>query len=258
MKYFKLAAISIIFITFTAGLASAVSPTTSPTDRITPSPSTTLIDKLKQIEILKEKVATKAAELRENNKGATSGSVKSINDTSITLTTKKGEQTVSYAEDTVFFNMTDGNKSDPLDVKQAKKLKKNDQIAVLGYYDSSHTTLAAKYIYIVSIPLHIIGKIADKDTTNYTVTVKDAQGSSVIDIETYTKIYSYTKKSGLGRGGFSKLAENDVVHIFATPNPKEINRASALKIISFAFTLPTVTPAPSEKISSPSATPKSK
>lgn len=222
----------IIIITVITFIASASGSVAAVPDS-TPS-ATTFIDKLKQIEVLKEKIATKVAQLRENDKGGGSGTIKSLGNSTLTLTTKNGEQTFSYSDDTVFFKMTDGSKSDALDASYAKKLKVGDQIAILGYYDSNHTTLAAKYIYVVTIPLHIIGKIADIDKGNFTITVKEAKGNTLIDIETYTKIYSYSKKTGLGRGGFSKLSENDAVHIFATPNPKE-DRASAVKIITFAY-----------------------
>lgn len=226
---------------------------------ITATPSaTTFIDKLKQIEILKEKIATKVAELRKIEKGGILGTVKSSNDTSITITSKSKELTISYAEDTVFFKMHDGVKSDPLDSKQAKKLKPGEQIVALGYYDSSGTSLSTKYIYIYNPGVHIIGKIADKDLGNYTITVKEPKGNTLVDIETYTKIYTYNKKTGFGRGGFSKLKENDVVHIFATLNPKEENRVSATKIVSFTFS-PLTTPSPTtEKEASPTAKPTGK
>ncbi len=252
MKELKVFFILLLFIFTTNTHAAAASITATPS-------ATTFIDKLKQIEKLKEKIATKVAELRQKEKGGVFGTVKSANDTSITITSKSKEFIISYAEDTVFFKIHDGVKSDPLDSKQAKKLKPGEQIVALGYYDSSGTSLSTKYIYIYNPVVHIIGKIADKDPGNYTITVKGPVGITLVDIETYTKIYSYNKKSGLGRGGFSKLKENDVVHIFATLNLKEENRVSAAKIISFTFPMtPEASPTVAVKESSISATPKIK
>lgn len=241
--------IAIIFITFKSRTYAA-----SPTGIITPS-ATTIIDKLKQIEALKEKIATKVAQLREQEKGGASGTIKSIGNNTITLTTTSSEQTISFSEDTIFFKLTDGVKSDPIDWKQSKKLKSGDRIAVLGYFDSQHSTLSAKYIYLYTMPLHLIGKIADIDKSNYTITVKEPKGNTLIDIETYTKVFAYSKKTGLVRGGFSKFSDNDLVHIFAIANPKEDNRVSALKIISFTFGGNT-SPTPTEgKEASPTAKP---
>lgn len=228
-------------------------------DVATPS-ATGVIDKLKQIEMLKEKIATKVAQLRENEKSGVSGKVKSVGDTTITLTTKTGEKTVSFLEDTIFFKMTDGVKSDPLDYKQAKNLKEGDTLAVLGYFDSSHNTFSAKYVYLSTSPTHLMGKIADIDKANYTITATDTAGNTLVDIETYTKMYTYNTKTGLVRAGFSKFRTSDLVHIFATANPKEENRASALKIIDLTFgnqitSTPSATPS---RESSISATPTEK
>ncbi|MBI3379249.1 hypothetical protein HY029_00680 [Candidatus Gottesmanbacteria bacterium] len=259
----KIIFIVIIFavLILNSSIVQAITSTPTPSDSPTPT-ITTFIDKLKQIEILKEKIATKVAEIRQTEKSGLNGTIKSVADTSITLTTKSTDQVISYSEDTIFFKMTDGVKSEPLDYKQAKKLKSGDQLAILGYFDSSHSTFSAKYVYMTVTPLHLIGKIADMDKTNYTITVNEPKGNTLVDIETYTKIYSFTKKAGLVKSGFSKLKENDVVHIFATTNPKEETRASASKIVSLAFgemvSTPSATPMVKIKDASPSAASKNK
>lgn len=260
MKKILFAVIIFAVLILNSSFVHAVSPTPTPSDSPSPT-STTFIDKLKQIEKLKEKIATKVAEIRRNEKSGISGTIKSVGDTSITLTTKSGDQVISYSEDTIFFKMTDGTKSDPMDYKQARKLKSGDLLAILGYFDSSHSTFAAKYAYITAAaPTHLIGKIADMDKTNYTITVNEPKGNTLVDIETYTKIYTFTKKGSLVKSGFSKLKENDIIHIFASPNPKEENRASAKKIISLSFgetaSTPSATSTVKVKDASPSATPK--
>lgn len=246
------------FITISSGSVSAAIISPIPAE-VEISPTITTIDKLKKIEILKEKIATKVAELRKMEKGGVFGEVKSVNENSITITSKSKDLNVSIAEDTIFFNLKDGVKSDPLDNKQANKLKPGNQIAALGYFDSTGTSLSTKYIYVYTPRVRITGKIADKDQANYTITVKGSLGNTLVDIETYTKIYTYSKKDGLVKGGFSKLKENDIVHIFATANPKEDNRYSGNKIISLAIGSNTSLPTPTEeKEASPTAKPAGK
>lgn len=200
-----------------------------------PSP-TTVIEKLKQIEILKEKIATKVAEIRQSEKSAVTGTVKSIKDNIYQITGKSLDQSVTKSDDTVFYKITNQNKSDPLDSQTINKIKIGEEMAALGYFDSNHNTFLAKYIYLFSAPLRIFGKVIEKDTENYTISVSQPQGNILVDIETVTKIYIYTPKSGLIKGGFSKLNVNDAVSIFATVNPKEENRMSAVKILDFTFT----------------------
>jgi len=247
----------ITVITIAPGSVAAITPTAVPSKVSSPS-ATTIIDKLKQIEILKEKIATKVAQLRENEKGAISGTIKTIGANKVTLTTKSGESTISYSEDTIFFTITDGKKSDPQDQTFAKKLKAGDFLVAFGYYDSSRTVLTVKYIYAVNNPLHLIGKIADIDKNNFTISVVSPSGNTLIDIEKYTKIYLFNQKDGLLKSGFSRLGENDIVHIFAAASTSAENRVSALKIISFPFgrsPTPTLT---IEKPASPTAKPTGK
>lgn len=247
MKKLKVIVTVLLFI-FTANTHTAAAITATPS-------ATTFLDKLKQIEVLKEKIATKVAELRKIEKGGIYGAVKSVGDTSITITSKSKEQIISYGEDTVFFKMNAGIKSDPIDSKQAKKLKPGEQIVALGYYESAGTLFSTKYIYIYSPSIHIIGKIADKDQENFTVTVKELKGNTLVDIETYTKMFLFNKKTGLARSGFSKLVQNNIVHLYAIANQKEENRVSAAKIISFTFG-PNTSPTPTEeKEATPTAKP---
>lgn len=253
--------IIIIIITFAAAFPKVSTLAASPSPALTKPPTptvTTIIDKLKQIEILKEKIATKVAQLRENEKGAISGTIATIDGNKITLTTKSGQSTISYSEDTVFFTMTEGKKSDPQDASFAEKFKTGDLLAAFGYFESSRTTLSIKYIYLVTQPLHFIGKIADKDQSNFTITVVNPSGNTLTDIEKYTKIYLFDKKNGLVKSGFSKLAENDIVHIFATASLSEENRVSALKIISFTFGNSPTPTSTIEKEATPAAKPTGK
>lgn len=243
--------IFIIFLTVIAIISSSVRFVSA----ASPSP-TTVIDKLKQIEILKEKIATKVAQLRESEKGAISGIIKSKKDKSIVVSKNAKDQTVTYSDDTIFFKLTGTSKNDPQDAKFASTLKEKDSIAAIGYFDSEHSAFSAKYIYFYVPQMHRVGKIVDIDKENYTISVKEPQGDTLVDIEKYTKIYSFNKNNSLEKSGFSKLRLNDTVHIFDTENPKEENRVSATKIISFTFN-PPVTPATAdEKEASPTAKPK--
>lgn len=256
MTLFIIIITALTFLSSLGNPVSAVSPSPSPK---TSNPSvTTIIDKLKQIEVLKEKIATKVAELRQNEKSGVWGTVQSVKDTTITLSSETSQKEISYSEDTIFFKMKDGQKGEPLDAKKAMKLKNGDQIAVLGYFDSSHSNFSAKYIYIEGkpVPLRLLGKIADIDKTNYTVTVNTLSDNTLVDIETYTKIYTYNKNTGLAKAGFSRLKQGDTVHIFATAGDQEEGRVSADKLISLTFGInPTVSPTVTVKTSSPSPQP---
>lgn len=225
------------------------SPKISPTTESTPMPST-LLEKLKQIEILKEKIATKVAEIRQKERGAILGTVKSLDTSTIAITGKGEPQSISFSEDTIFYTLTPTGRTD----STVTKLKAGDSVSIFGYFDEVKKILAAKYIYQEPTPLvRLGGKITDIDKSNYTVTVKGTQETTIVDIETTTKISTYAITVGWAKGGFSKLKLGDRIHVLGTPNSKEPNRISADKMYIIPAVLQTSpTPQESEKSSSPS------
>ena len=208
-----------------------------------------IIDKLKKIEILKEKIATKVAEIRAKEKRGAVGTIKTINPNSILVKTSKDEITMVYADDTTVFELKDTGKAD----FSIKKLKEGDLVAVLGYLnDPQSSIITAKYIYREQIKTRSTGKIADIDKANFTITLAEPKGNTIIDIETYTKISSYSREKGLVKTGFSKLKVGDLVHVVGTANAKEENRISALRIISITSGL-SASPSPKEETNATSS-----
>lgn len=244
--YVSLFVTLLFLLVFQPPSVSAVESTPSATE----ATSSTLMEKLKKIEVLKDKIATKVAQLRQSEKGAQTGIVKSINGKSITLTTRSGEKTAMFSDDTVFFVLEEGNRTST----SAQKLKEGNRITVIGYFEDSGN-LIAKYIYSFTPLVRISGKISNIEKSNYTITIKDAQGDTIADGETYSQIFLFDKAKGLIKGGFSKLAIGDTVHVVATPNPKEENRVSIRRLVALSFATANETPSPSS-LPSNSPTPK--
>lgn len=218
----------------------------------TASPSNDAIEKLKQIEQLKEKIATKVAEIREKDKRAVSGMVKKITGTSFLIADRKGnEYTISYSDDTTFYTVTVGEKKET----SAKKIKEDDTISVFGYIATDKTTLSAKYVYQETFLKHIIGKIVDIDKTNFTITVKDKEGNQAVDIESFTKMTVYTKNKGKQKGGFSKFTIGDSIHVAGKVSQTDAEKLAANLVLTLPFSQ---SPSPSiSPLTSPSASPSS-
>lgn len=212
-----------------------------------------VIGKLKQIEAFKEKIATKVAELRDQEKTAVSGVINKIdrNKNTLIVSTKKGERTVTFSDDMTVFSVTNETKSE----MAKSKLSQGQSIAVFGYDNEDKSILSAKYIYVNKQYTHIVGKIADIDKSNFTITIHSKEGNLVVDIESYTKTISYTVEKGKVKIGFSKLKTGDVAHIIAAPNSKEKDRYLASHILILpSVSSSTVAPTISQKESTPSAT----
>lgn len=185
------------------------------------------INKLKQIEILKEKIATRVAQIRENEKGGVAGLIKKIAGNAITVSDRRGEKSLTVSEDTVFYVLKKNIKTE----SALNKLLEGDSIAALGYYNETKDIFSTKYIFVQENISHFIGKITDIDKPNFTIGVKAKEGLQTVDIETYTKITNYTKGKGSVKIGFSKFKLGDTVHVIGTPNTNQSDRISALRIL---------------------------
>ena len=217
---------------------------------MTPSPTGfNLIDKLEKIKILKEKVATKVSELRQNEKSAVLGTVLDITDDTMNIKSEKGtEFNINTTEDTLYFSF---DKSGKRLESTKSKVTKGGLISVFGFLQGN--TMDGKYIYIETVsPLHLVGKIMDIDRKNFTLTLKSqSQEEWIIDIENFTRTNSYSPEEKTTKSGFSQLQPGDLIHIIANNNEKEKNRAAGLRIVKFVEFSPSntvsPTPTPSKK-----------
>jgi hypothetical protein len=230
--------------------AFAATPTIEPVKNSTSSD--TLKDKLKQIEILKDKIATKVAEIREKDKTAVYGKVKTIENDHLILTAGKTDYSITFAEDTIVYNFPEGVKTQT----DLKKIKADNILTVFGYLSDKKENISAKYIYIEKPKINIVGIIKDKNAENFTLTVTSKDGEKTIDIEKTTKTYVFdkTKKIFL-KAGFTQLTKDDRVHILGTTGNND-NTVSAEKIYSLNTKQLINTPNPSiTPTASPTPTP---
>jgi len=239
--------------------AAPTPTTTEKTNNTTATPSGNVSQKIKQIELLKEKIATKVAEIREKDKYALFGTIKKLDTSNLLLTAKDGEHKISFSEDTIFYDLTGTERKE----SKLDKFTEGNTVSVFGYYNEDKSVLSAKYVYLEPQNLNLIGQIVDIDKENFTITVKTKNGTpQVVDVESTTKLSSYGKDKKLVKLGFTKMAIQDPVHVFARSLTKDTDKLSGTKIyvLSGLFTSPspTITPQISkEATKSPTAAKKS-
>lgn len=245
-------------------LLSSIVYAASATPSATPKPEVTQAsDAGKKLEDLKERLATKVAELRQTERKALFGSVKSKSVTSLTIETKTKDIKIELTDDIKIAQVIKGKRT----ALTVDDVDKGDVVTVFGDYDSAIDLLKAKGIFIQNaLPKRVSGTISAIDKTDFTVSIISDNQTYIIDIEKDTRINSWTKEKGIVKTGFSKLALGDTVHIVGTLVPKKDNRISAIRILSIGTitgTIPTpvnseasaaasqshkVTPTPTKKI----------
>lgn len=217
----------IIVTTFHPMGTSAQTP--SDTAKMTPSPTggTSLLN---QINSLKDKIASKVAELNLVEKRGVIGTVSEVTSTQITILDLQDEKRFIDVDEITKFSAED--EEDDFGISD---LKQGTVISVLGLYNKESRRLLARFVNTMELPVHVVGTIKEIDRPGFTITVEDANKKQyIIDIENYTKSNSYSVlDTDPTRIGFSKISQDEKVMIIGTPNKTEKNRLHANRILVF-------------------------
>lgn len=224
MKYFILIAIIFLLPVGIIAAQAEESPTVTTTESPTP--------KNKQVEDLKERLATKVAQLSQSERRAIYGTVKATTISTLTVETATKNVKIELTDDIKVFQILKGKRTE----LKIDDVAKNDVVTVFGDWDTAVEVLKAKVIFIQNSSNdleRVSGVISEVKKSDYTITIETSDGKTyVIDFEVATKTSLWSKDKGIEKGGFSKLTPGDTIFVFGTAVPKKENRISALRILN--------------------------
>jgi hypothetical protein len=211
---------------------STVSNTTTPatTPKSSPTSSTNPVgEKLdKQINELKEKIASRVSELKLVEKRAIIGTVTEVSANKVTLNDSEGDKRIIDVDEITKFTAPSKASFGLSD------LTKGTKISVLGIYNKQSKRILARFIEQTVTPTYVSGAIVDIDSKNFQLVITTEDQKKIkIDIGSTTKILAYTKKDDLGKYGFTKLEIGDRVNVIGYPDKKDKNMVVADRIIDF-------------------------
>lgn len=182
----------------------------------------------KRIEELKDRIATKVAELSQTQRRAIFGSVKAVSVSTATIETQTKDIKIELTDDIKIFQNIKGKRT----ALTTDDLAKGDVVSVFGDHDTTLDLLKAKVIFIQgALPQQNSGKVTEINKTAFTLIIQPPEGPSVtVDIEKSTKTTIWDGKSVV-KGGFSKIAVGDTVHVVGSAVAKTENRISADRIL---------------------------
>ncbi len=185
--------------------------------------------KTKQIEDLKERLATKVAELADIQRKAVFGTVTSVSLTTIVLGTETKDVKVEVTDEMKVIQVLKGKRT----TLTPENIEKGDVVTVFGSYDTTLELLKANVVFLQeAFGEHVAGTVTDINRTAFTLTVTTPEGKAfVVDIEKSTKTTLWDTAQGVTKGGFTKVNVGDSVHVVGTPVPKKENRVSASRIL---------------------------
>lgn len=181
-----------------------------------------------QVSDLKERIASRVAQLKLVEKRGVIGTVTDLSDTQITLT--------NLQNNTQFVDVDELTKFASPSAKESfgiSDIKKNDRLGILGLYNKQSRRLLARFIQTLKMPTTIHGAVATLDDKNFVIEVTTTEGNKTVDVENITKTYSYARGSELSRSGFSKIKENQRIMVVGFTDIKDKNRLIASRIIHF-------------------------
>ena len=213
-------------------------------------PATIAPTKNQQVEDLKERLATKVAQLRQSERRAIYGTVKSTTISTLTIETANKNIKIELTDDIKVFQNLKGKRT----ALAVEDVTKDDVVSVFGDWDTAVEVLKAKVIFIHNTgetTKRIFGTITEAKKTDYTLTLTTQDGKTyVVDFETVTKTYVWSKDKGMEKGGFSRLIPGDTILVVGTDVPKKENRISALRILdigNLTGIAPSIPVTPAEK-----------
>lgn len=194
----------------------------------TATPSSAIEER--QIQQLKEKIATKVAELREKSNRAVSGSVAEVVSNTIKLKTEDdGEYFVKLDETLTKYYQIAGNQKK--EIKESD-IRKDSYIVVSGIINDKK--IDANFIYIDQPYIVASGKIIEVNKSEFYVKVMTSDKDTILlDIEDYTKQKIVNIKTlAIESTGFSKIKEGDMIHfVIKKIGDEKDSRYSAQKIL---------------------------
>ena len=203
-------------------------------DPATPSSQKTSIGSAQidgdKVKALKEKLATKVAELRENQTRGFFGEIAALSKTSFTLASQDQEVKVRYNEDVTVYKLDATNKKIEA---QVKDLKNTQGVSVLGVFEPDSKQQSAKIIFLQTLPKFYFGEVVGTDKTKGTIQIKTGQkGEITIDYEKTTLTNEYSKtESKLKKSGLSRIASGDRIQVWAVVSEDDAQKIKAMRIL---------------------------
>ena len=187
--------LTIIFYLLSPISIDAATPSTTP-------PPTAIQDKLiNQINDLKEKIASKVAQLKLVDKRAIIGTVVDKTNTQITIDDLNNQTRFIDVDEITKFSGPDASSSFGI-----SDITKGTNITILGLYNKESRRITARFINTITLTRFISGAVVSLNKDEGTFKVIDEDGrQSTIDVENVTKTSAYLKDGTLEKSGFSKI-----------------------------------------------------
>ena len=219
------------FLIIVLFLILALSVTKNAYAAATPTPATTPTQgDIQQIDDLKNRIASRVAQLKLVEKKGIIGTVTDATNSQITLTDVNGNiRFIDVDELTKFSNPNASGTSFGI-----SDIDKNMKLGVLGLYNKQSRRILARQVSVLTMPKILIGAVSSIDSKNFNFyIISEDNKQTFIDVETVTKTYSYSSGAALVSAGFSKIKVDESVIIIGYPDKQNPDHILASRTLLF-------------------------
>lgn len=202
--------------------------TVTPSKAITPTPTdTNSLDQ--QINDLKDRIASRVAQLQLVEKRGIVGTVTDISDTQITLSDLQGNIRFVDVDELTKFSSPSAKTNFGI-----SDITKGSTLGVLGLYNKQSHRILARFVDVLSLPTVVSGAVSAIDDKNFIFTLSTANKQDyTINVGSETKTYAYDASTGLTRSGFSKLKVGERIMVVGFPDVKDKNTIIPSRVLRF-------------------------
>lgn len=222
--------IGISFITFLFLVVPVYAVTSTPSATIKPTKaSDTQSSVADQINQLKDRIASRVAQLKLVERRGVIGIVTQVSDTQLTMTDLQNNTRIIDVDELTKFASPSAKGSFGI-----SDITKGEEIGVLGLYNKQSRKILARFIDVLVTPVIVNGAVVALDENEYVITiVTEAKKQYTVDVETTTKTNTYTQEAGLTKAGFSKIKIGERIRVSGYPSTKDNTNISATRILLF-------------------------
>lgn len=227
-KLLSMTIVTAMTINFVISPVFAQTPTPSST---TPASEEVTENLSSQINNLKEKIASRVAQLNLVEKRGVIGTVQEVKGTQITLTTPQGDTRVIDVDEITKFSSSSDSGFGLSDIE------KNDTLSVIGLYNKESERILARFVTVTTIPQFLSGGVTSIDDENSVITVTTPDEKDYkVDIENVTKVLAYSGDDleTPTRAKFSSIERGTRIVVVGYPDNKEKNRITATRVLLFS------------------------
>lgn len=213
------------FLTLTSGVYAVTTPTEEP-EAAQPTAIPTSNSPINQ---LKDRIASRVAELKLVERRGIIGTATEVTQTQITITDLAGN--TRYVDVDELTKFASPSAKDSFGISD---ITKGTKLGVLGLFNKQSRRILSRFVDVAILPTTLHGVVTSVDTDNFVVMVTGLDGKTTpVDIENLTKTTSYDKTGTATKSGFSKIKTNERVIIVGYQDKQDPKRLIASRILLF-------------------------